>query len=191
MAELHTESLSQKSKLCTRVLGLALAECLPPCTRCWGTLGSYMRLKSEAVTGLSRCGLLSPDPESHLQKCLGDDFYGAVEEEKPQFEEEDGLEGDTVACEARAGGAPGVLSDPVCLSPLDPEDWNWDTWAGPERDGVWSQQEPHCEDPDFNVGAMGRAGEARAWGAGLHTDPAWCPADGRRLRPQPTPEETV
>ncbi|NXR26918.1 KRI1 protein, partial [Cinclus mexicanus] len=93
------------------------------------------------------------DPAHHdrlMAEWFGEEYYGRGEEEKPQFEEEEGLDGEW--------GVPGGGGCPQCVThwswchcapPVPADDWNWDSWTGREEEE--SQTEPHCEDPDFVV----------------------------------------
>ncbi|XP_062875177.1 protein KRI1 homolog [Trichomycterus rosablanca] len=78
------------------------------------------------------------NPQQHdqlMQKFFGDEYYGQDEEEKPQFDDEDELEGH----------------------------WNWDTWTGEdeeeigevksEYEGEDMSYELNCDDPDFIMDA--------------------------------------
>lgn len=77
------------------------------------------------------------DPQHHdqlMQKFFGDEYYKENDEEKPQFDDDDELEGH----------------------------WNWDTWTGEDEEGCEEEKEyegeeesnePNCEDPDFIMDA--------------------------------------
>ncbi|XP_061438873.1 protein KRI1 homolog isoform X2 [Rhineura floridana] len=76
------------------------------------------------------------DPTQHDQlmaKFFGDEYYGVGEEEKPQFDTEEGID----------------------------DEWNWDKWTGKDGSeaeaemGLQQEEEyqPHCEDPDFVMDA--------------------------------------
>ncbi|CAI9624806.1 unnamed protein product, partial [Staurois parvus] len=87
------------------------------------------------------------DPEKHdliMQKCFGDDYYGVEEDQKPQFDGEEELDGE----------------------------WNWDNWTGAEgEDGTVEEDECddgeedadlHCDDPNFVMDADYNPQEAPA-----------------------------
>ncbi|XP_026773084.3 protein KRI1 homolog [Pangasianodon hypophthalmus] len=77
------------------------------------------------------------DPQHHdqlMQKFFGDEYYKENDEEKPQFDDDDELEGH----------------------------WNWDTWTGEDEEGYEEEEEYegeeesyelNCEDPDFIMDA--------------------------------------
>ncbi|KAG7491555.1 hypothetical protein MATL_G00005050 [Megalops atlanticus] len=76
------------------------------------------------------------DPQQHdqlMQKFFGDEYYGEGEEEKPQFNDEEDLDGQ----------------------------WNWDTWTGEGEEGGEEEEdeqeyegyEANCDDPDFIMDA--------------------------------------
>ncbi|XP_042309718.1 protein KRI1 homolog [Sceloporus undulatus] len=76
------------------------------------------------------------DPAHHdqlMEKFFGDEYYGVGEEEKPQFETEEGID----------------------------DEWNWDKWTGgdgTEAEAFLQEEEeeeyqPHCEDPNFVMDA--------------------------------------
>ncbi|XP_053573901.1 protein KRI1 homolog [Bombina bombina] len=94
-------------------------------------LEKLKQLTGEKVLGVNEEDLLEDfDPEKHdriMEKCFGDDYYGITEDQKPQFEDEEGLE----------------------------DEWNWDTWTGEEEENNENLEEgeegyePHCDDPNF------------------------------------------
>ncbi|KAM8972488.1 protein KRI1 homolog [Pelodytes ibericus] len=96
-------------------------------------LEKLRHLTGENSLGVSEEDLLEDfDPAKHdqiMEKFFGDDYYGVEEEQKPQFEDEEGLE----------------------------DDWNWDTWTGARENGNEQGEEEnidtHCDDPDFVMDA--------------------------------------
>uniref|UniRef100_H3B001 Protein KRI1 homolog n=1 Tax=Latimeria chalumnae TaxID=7897 RepID=H3B001_LATCH len=98
--------------------------------------------KLKEITGNENVGFSEKDleedfdPTKHdklMQQLFSEEYYGGAEDEKPNFEDEEGLD----------------------------DEWNWDSWTGIEDGPAEGDEEawqedyntPHCEDPDFIMDA--------------------------------------
>ncbi|XP_072255702.1 protein KRI1 homolog [Pyxicephalus adspersus] len=101
-------------------------------------LQKLRELTGEQNLGVTEEDLMEDfDPEKHdeiMQKCFGDDYYGVEEDQKPQFDDEEELDGE----------------------------WNWDNWTGAEEERKDEEDENneqvedsqiYCDDPNFVMDA--------------------------------------